>query len=585
MEIVNKGMTIVMTACCILCSCSDEPLMSEEADSIAASPVSLQSRGLDAVSGQTAWRDIRGFDPSLPGQAVEVELPVSCGGAETSVTARLSIMPMHVYEENGPDRLGDYYVVEADFTAHNGPMWEKGMFMKSLDVKVTPTDKQGNSIPGIAFHDNPTPATTVANQTFTASATPGVYGAGLIGVTFKNEETQKLIQYDNNVKNQFFRDLSDWLKYTVKISHTVDGHEFFTEETRYGKLYVRADVFESPREVSTKDMLCGEVKIEGVDTPVLYYDGKLYRASDLKTLENRGGHSFCLDISNPIGEESVKVLGECDFIGYGDPINGRGVCLTVEDVHGTAEKGEYLSTSVHKVPDKMFFGIGASGGYSWGKEQSIRLEDVTTSLRTDTDCAVEYLYTVENYDSGRGIPEAARSDFHSHATWVWRMPVAESGLTPEQLVSSLYDIHIEATPLYATAKNPGRNLSVDKSATTCEAPLEPPLRLKECRLIVTNSSAAPVGDIKVLSVPYPVWKSHGKPESEVVAESDATIARGESVTLAVPEIECYVVETDIDPRTLRSGHTHMTQAIDIRIDGKKPHDVEVASCDMPLTVD
>ena len=561
MEIVNKGMTIVMTACCILCSCSDEPLMSEEADLIAASPVSLQSRGLDAVSGQTAWRDIRGFDPSLPGQAVEVELPVSCGGAETSVTARLSIMPMHVYEENGPDRLGDYYVVEADFTAHNGPMWEKGMFMKSLDVKVTPTDKQGKPIPGITFHDNPTPATTVANQTFRASTTAGVRGGAAMGMALPHVEyvpqspgleVLRLEPYfhENTNGKLFIMEKNKYTEISCKDVYTVDYNGkkcFFFHKSNFNRLYDTSD-----------GNICSYEEGEEI---VFYY------------------YCFKRDSNGYIKRDAdgTPILKKYETLPEGNI--GKAVVedsrLIIEYEYRTPP-GEDIPVL---VPAKFYSALGIACGCSWSKEQSIRVEDVTTSLRTGVDASVEYLYTVENYRSGRGIPEAARSDFHGHATWVWRMPVHDSSLTAEQLVSSLYDMHIEVSPVYAAAGSPDRNLLPAAATVSHTESLEPPMRGKCTAVDFSNPSGAAVGHVRLLSVPYAEWEAAGRPDNDVIAEYDGTLGRGQSCTLTAPDMDCWVVCEEFDPLTLRYGRVRQSLPLHVRMDACNPRPLEVSTLD------
>ena len=583
-----------MAAGALLSSCTDDmPQPVTPADRYAEAAA---SRSLDAGQDQTAWRDIRDFDPSLPGQTVEVELPVSCGGAETSVTARLSIMPMHVYEENGPDRLGDYYVVEADFTAHNGPMWEKGMFMKSLDVKVTPTDKQGKPIAGIAFHDNPTPATTLANRTYSASKEVKVHGGvmagyargsypkgafaimrpvfpdGLTHTSYEMHLDGKTHLIDGDIQYMIYRQDKGDVNTTVrnlrpenfKYIQLSDGRKIFTldgdfsgcTEGRPGNLdYYRNRYFD----------ITNDERFVGNETQT----SERFIAD---AVESKQGLTRWVELSIRDGSTSatsIEVEGmriEGDKIIYHD---AEGAEVTEPMIDGTKTQ----------LPKGLLISAGASAGCSWGWSQSIHLEDVTTSLRTATDCTVEYLYTVENYDSYRGIPELARSDFHGHAVWAWRMPVAESGLTPEQLVSSLYDMHIEVAPVYATAKDTKQYINPDGDNLSYTAALEPPMRGSATTLGFSNQSHVPVCNIRLLSVPYAEWEAAGRPDNDVVAEYDGTLGRGQSCTLAAPDMDCWVVCEELDPRTLRSGRIRQSLPLHVRMDACNPRPLEVSTLD------
>ena len=588
---------ITMLCCALLSSCTDDdmpqPAPSGDSRAMAA------SRSLDAGEGQTAWRDIRGFDPSLPGQAVEVELPVSCGGAETSVTARLSIMPMHVYEENGPDRLGDYYVVEADFTAHNGPMWEKGMFMKSLDVKVTPTDKQGNSIPGIAFHDNPTPATTVANQTFRASTTAGVLGGSFLGRVPKTVERYIGGYAPFSAINQYVfvrAEKGYFCRLENKIEIPLEFNEIkvCTPDAKYNVLL--EDTWFSPGNSQSYIMFDGNVpEVLKKRVFLAEAESKRYYRSDGNTLE-----IYTYEVNPETGAPILDAKGNI--------ISTEGITTLFDSESGMMMNGIYPGQEGHPVLDcnllpeyengirsldgrvysrcrQVIFEKGylftafVSGGYSWSKEQSIRLEDVTTSLRTATDCVVEYLYTVENYRSGRGIPEAARGDFHGHATWVWRMPVRDSSLTPEELVSSLYDMHIEVSPVYAAAGSPDRNLLPATATVSHSEALEPPMRGKCTAVDFSNPSGAAVGRVRLLSVPYAEWDAAGRPDNDVVAEYDGTLGRGQSCTLAAPDMDCWVVCEEFDPLTLRYGRVRQSLPLHVRMDACNPRPLEVSTLD------
>ena len=588
---------ITMLCCALLSSCTDDdmPQPAAPADRCAMAA----SRSLDAGEDQTSWRDIRGFDPSLPGQAVEVELPVSCGGAETSVTARLSIMPMHVYEENGPDRLGDYYVVEADFTAHNGPMWEKGMFMKSLDVKVTPTDKQGKPIPGITFHDNPTPATTVANQTYQASTTAGVLGGSFLGRVPKTVERYigGYAPFPANNCVEFVRaEKGFFTRRENKIDIPLEFNEIkvCTPDAKYNVLL--EDTWLYPGCSQSYIMFDGNAP-EVLKNRVFLAEAesKRYYRSDGNTLEiytyemNPETGSPILDTKgNIISTEGIKTLVTPETT---KTLNGiypgqEGYPVLDCNLLPECESGtRILDGRLYRFFPQVFFEKGylftafVSGGYSWSKEQSIRLEDVTTSLRTATDCAVEYLYTVENYRSGRGIPEAARSDFHGHATWVWRMPVHDSSLTAEQLVSSLYDMHIEVSPVYAAAGSPDRNLLPAAATVSHTESLEPPMRGKCTAVDFSNPSGAAVGHVRLLSVPYAEWEAAGRPDNDVIAEYDGTLGRGQSCTLTAPDMDCWVVCEEFDPLTLRYGRVRQSLPLHVRMDACNPRPLEVSTLD------
>ena len=551
-----------------MAGCADEPMTAGHADSSRECRATAPTSRAGAADDQTAWRDIRGFDPSLPGQSVEVELPVSCGGAETSVTARLSIMPMHVYEENGPDRLGDYYVVEADFTAHNGPMWEKGMFMKSLDVEVTPTDKQGKPIAGIAFHDNPTPATTVANQTFRASTTAGVRGGAAMGVA---------------------------LPHVVYVAQgpglgVLRLDPYFPENTN-GTLVIMDNGMHT--EISCKDVYtvdfggrkCFFFKTQG-------YDKRLYAVSDggITNMGEPGRFYYsCFKMGqdgNPVVDsDNNPIFKEYETLPEGNirETVGEDGPRIIEYEYGTPP-GEDIPVL---VPAKFYCALGIACGCSWSKEQSIRLEDVTTSLRTGVDASVEYLYTVENYDSGRGIPELARGDFHGHATWVWRMPVHASVLTVEELAASLFDVHIEIAPVYASVKDTGKDLLPDDSVGGQHHifPLEPPMRGHTVAVEVDNPTSAPVGAIKVLSMPYDRWVDGGCKVAAVLASYDGIVAGGGKVSVLVPDTDCYLVLEELDPRTLKSKGLRQSGRITVRMDACNPHTQILSTIDTtPLKI-
>ena len=103
---------------------------------------------------------------------------VPIGDDREIIEMTFTIVPYYGYEESGPDRMGDYYIVEADFTAHNGLLSEH--FMNELGIRISLQPWYAHTLPSPQFYSSPIPSTTISGVSYKKETTvplkvPGQY--------------------------------------------------------------------------------------------------------------------------------------------------------------------------------------------------------------------------------------------------------------------------------------------------------------------------------------------------------------------------------------------------------------------------
>lgn len=199
------------------------------------------------------------------GESLDHYIVKAAGSNEDRLTASWStlitftIHPVYMYERNvDPSMAGDYYIVEADITLHNGELFQckknkhgaihtymVGFFMEKFHTDVTLTDNNGNTLGNnqVRFYMQPIPDNQNASQShtygsshsfngsisagkqgqdFTGSVSLGYSGTWSTSMTYetmdvqtiKNTDAQGRVKYDyvvQNIRDSFWS--SDFDKY------------------------------------------------------------------------------------------------------------------------------------------------------------------------------------------------------------------------------------------------------------------------------------------------------------------------------------------------------------------------------------
>ena len=575
--------------------------MADEPDTGMTSPDTVGDAATRTVESRPVFRDIRGIDPTLPGQYVKLDFPVVLDGDTTLITGNFSVMPYHCWEENGEDKAGDYYVVEADFTAHNGTLSRS--FMKELDVQVKLRDKEGGEVPEGRFYDFPTPGTTIANKEYVNSSTTTVAGTGYAGsvAPYVGHEYVTDHSYANGIfrtvlplyNGTFFPhdfanevtfniiDGDQVIPYTVNISGTL--MTLPNDDGRY-VFFTGPDV---PKELTDRVFYLHQSNLpEGgpANKVNLYrdYDGSRTTDEHTKVVVQQKFFTANSESQDPalrnFDKFKLRHLGDR----YGDDFYRLVFHINKNDRKGLKN---FTVGNDFMYMNKPILALGVEGhvgmGFGWSKSQRYYDLDKSTLLNTSGN-DLRYTYKVSNADDkDRGIPAVATGDLHGHSAWAWRIPVRESSLTAEELADSLFRVEVTVGGVYGdrddvkAAKRPCAG-----SVLTRSFALDAPMRAKTGSVTFTNRSGNPVRGLKLLSVPYEEWAASDYDDSYVLSRSDGSLCTGQSRTMTVTADECWLVCEPVDRRTFKpTGYRH-TDRIDVRLDPLEPATTNVSTVDL-----
>ena len=548
-----------------------------------------------AVESNPVFRDIRGIDPTLPGQYVKLDFPVVLEGDTTLVTGNFSVMPYHCWEENGEDKAGDYYVVEADFTAHNGTLSRS--FMKELDVQVKLRDKDGGEVAEGRFYDFPTPGTTMANKEYVNSSATTVAGTGYAGSVAPYVHAEDLYQcsyssgiYSHEIEVRNGTAYPDMFanRVTFNILDTEGQPKAYTVSNSdimvYGGMsYIIFDGPDVPKELTGRIFHLSKIPEGATDNVNLYVVKEGRQISEEQTcvktaairLLTGGCEEQDLDYTN---------FNKCTLRRLGKGEDGREkyllqLYINEENRGGLANfhEGEKIVLPTLALGVEGHVGMG----FGWSKSQRYYDLDKSTLLNTSGNDLC-YTYKVGNTDDkDRGIPAIATGDLHGHSAWAWRIPVRESAMTAEELADSLFRVEVTVGAVYGdrddvkAAKRP-----VAGSVLTRSFALDAPMRAKTGSVTFTNRTGSPVRGLKLLSVPYEEWAASGYDDSYVLSRSEGSLCTGQSRTMTVTADECWLVCEPVDRRTFKpSGYRH-TERIDVRLDPLEPTTTNVSTVDL-----
>ena len=593
-RIMNALILPVLLSSCV----ADEP------DAGMTSPDTVGDAATRSVESRPVFRDIQGIDPTLPGQYVKLDFPVVLDGDTTLITGNFSVMPYHCWEENGEDKAGDYYVVEADFTAHNGTLSRS--FMKELDVQVKLRDKEGGTVPEGRFYDFPTPCTTIANKEYVNSSATTVAGTGYVGsvAPYVGKATRLLLEHSYgdgicrrvlpmtngvNLEEVFAPEVtfkilegSETISYTVKNSNifldnrTDDGGLLYfygpgVPEDLAGRIFYLWD------KNLTKDRPADNVKL------YLFKEGRRISCEQTKIMatsdEIRLGTS---ETENPAYRKFNKFNLRC--LGT----DKKGIPIYCQEYHIDEDERNGLEDFEDGAIYREHYynwALGVEGhvgmGFGWSKSQRYYDLDKKTLLNTSGH-DLRYTYQVGNTDDkDRGIPTVATGDLHGHSAWAWRIPVLESALSAEELADSLFQVEVTVGAVYGDRDDVKANrMPGVGSVLTRSFALGAPMRAKTGSVTFTNRSGSPVRGLKLLSVPYEEWAASDYDDSYVLSRSEGSLCTGQSRTMTVTGDECWLVCEPVDRRTFRpSGYRH-TERIDVKIDPLEPATTNVSTVDL-----
>ena len=592
---INRIMNVLVFPL-MLSSC-----MADEPDGGMTSPDTVGNAATRSVETRPVFRDIRGIDPTLPGQYVKLDFPVVLDGDTTLITGNFSVMPYHCWEENGPDKAGDYYVVEADFTAHNGTLSRS--FMKELDVQVKLRDKDGGEVAEGRFYDFPTPGTTIANKEYVNSSATTVAGTGYAGSvapyigkgylpksSYENGIFRYMMSMLNGAEypetfapNVTFNVLNgdQVVPYTVKNSNILMG----IRNDDGGRIFFYGP--DVPKELTGRAFYCRSSNLskgrpaDNVDLYILDQNGRMISDEQTKVVVNEDPQMGTSKEQDPAYKNFDKFRIRHMFKGVDKEDY---YCLEFY-INKKDRKGLKVFSYDKYFMYKTMLALGAEGhvgmGFGWSKSQRYYDIDKSTLLNTSGP-DLRYTYKVGNTDDkGRGIPAIATGDLHGHSAWAWRIPVRESAMTVEELADSLFRVEVTVGGVYGDRDDVKANRRPGAgSVLTRNFALDAPMRAKTGSVTFTNRTGSPVRNVKLLSVPYDVWAASGYDDQYVLSRSEGSLCTGQSRTMTVTADECWLVCEPVDRRTFKpSGYRH-TERIDVKLDPLEPTTTNVSTTDL-----